>query len=109
MNGSLKERKCSSKDKEVLLTPNDKLRLKSLAAKTAGSLLFSDWYRLAEPLKPWRALFEHLFLRYGAGAKVFRPIVDWRFFNRLAWIAIVFGIFGWACFVWYLRTHFSDE
>lgn len=63
---------------------------------------------LTEPGKPRHSLFEHLFLRYGAGSGVFKPITKSRWFNVVSWVLIVAGVIGWAFFIWFLHTHFPD-
>ena len=51
------------------------------------------------------SLFEHLFLRYGAGAHLFKPFTSNRFWNRLAWILVVLGVLGWILALWFLRGY----
>jgi len=63
---------------------------------------------LTEPSKPRHSLIEHLFLRYGAGSGVFKPIIGSRWFNVASWVLIVLGVIGWAFFVWFLHTRFPE-
>ncbi|MBV9762170.1 MAG: hypothetical protein JO340_16525 [Acidobacteriaceae bacterium] len=49
------------------------------------------------------ALFEHIFLQYGAGAKLFKPLTRSPLWNRICWIMIVLGILGWVAAFWLLR------
>lgn len=46
---------------------------------------------------------EHLFLQYGAGSKLFKPLTNSRLWNRLCWALIVMGIIGWIAAFWLLR------
>jgi hypothetical protein len=62
---------------------------------------------LKERLRSSSSLFEHLFLRYGAGSEVFKPVTRNRFWNRICWTLIVLGIIGWIFGLWFLRR-FSD-
>jgi hypothetical protein len=48
-------------------------------------------------------LFEHLFLQYGGGARYFKSLTSYRFWNRFCWTAIVLGILGWAVGLWFLE------
>jgi hypothetical protein len=48
-------------------------------------------------------MIEHLFLHYGAGAKFFRPLTNWRLWNRFCWTVIVMGIIGWLAAFLFLR------
>jgi hypothetical protein len=54
-------------------------------------------------------LFEHLFLRYGAGSALFRPLIKLRCYNAIAWVTIGLGIIAWIILLWYLRTHFPES
>lgn len=56
-----------------------------------------------KPLGGRRAWFEHLFLRYGAGAHVFQPLTRSRFWNLVSWVAICMGVVGWIVAFWLLR------
>lgn len=49
--------------------------------------------------------FEHLFLRYGAGAHLFQPLTRCRFWNGFCWSVIVLGVIGWICGLWLLRGY----
>jgi len=59
---------------------------------------------LAEDGRKRRAsVIEHMFLRYGAGAKLFDPLTSWRLWNRFCWTLIVIGFLGWVAALWLLR------
>jgi hypothetical protein len=62
-----------------------------------------------EKTKSRESLFEHLFLRYGAGSRMFSPITRWRHFNVVAWTAIGLGIIGWGVLAWALHSQFPSE
>jgi hypothetical protein len=47
-------------------------------------------------------LFHSLFVRYGAGSRVFLPITQAKCWNVIAWTVIALGTVGWgvALLVW---------
>ena len=51
------------------------------------------------------SLFEHFFLRYGAGAELFAPLTRSRHWNTFCWTLIVLGILGWIVALWFLRGY----
>ncbi|MBV9264910.1 MAG: hypothetical protein JO061_01955 [Acidobacteriaceae bacterium] len=62
---------------------------------------------VTEPTKR-PSLFEHLFLRYGAGSGLLKPLTGFRCYNAFAWTVIGLGIAGWIFGLWFLRTHFPE-
>lgn len=56
-----------------------------------------------DTLKRRVSLIEHVFLQYGAGAKVFKPLTGSPLWNRICWALIVMGIIGWLAAFWLLR------
>lgn len=51
------------------------------------------------------SLFEQLFCRYGAGSHIFKPLTNWRLWNRIAWTLVVLGILGWGVGLWLIKIH----
>jgi len=60
-------------------------------------LMGNDKQRLRRPR------FEHLFLRFGAGAHLFDPLTKSRFWNPFCWTTITLGVIGWVVAFWILR------
>ncbi len=46
-----------------------------------------------------KLLFDSLFVRQGAGSRLFLPVVQSRYWNVIAWAVIVLGTLAWAAFL----------
>jgi hypothetical protein len=44
--------------------------------------------------------FEHLFLRFGAGAHHLEPLTKSKYWNTFCWTVITLGIIGWIVLFW---------
>jgi hypothetical protein len=68
----------------------------------------TERFRGSHPKRTWFGWFEHLFLRFGAGAHHLEPITKSRYWNAFCWTVIALGIIGWMILFWVLRT-FSES
>jgi hypothetical protein len=48
------------------------------------------------------AWFEHLFLRFGAGAHHLEPLTKSKYWNAVCWTVITLGIIGWIILFWFV-------
>ncbi len=74
-----------------MLTGNDKL--------TDPPVEQFEPARSPKAKSPW---FEHLFLRFGAGAHLLEPLTRAKYWNTFCWIIIALGIAGWIVLFWFV-------
>ena len=72
-----------------MLTGDDKLAAAPASRFAKG--------RLARVAGAW---FEHLFLRFGAGAHLLEPLTKSKHWNAFCWTVIALGILGWIVLFW---------
>ena len=66
----------------------------------------AEWFEIVETEKEFEkarpAWFEHLFLRFGAGAHLLEPLTKAKYWNTFCWTLIAVGIIGWIILFWIL-------
>jgi hypothetical protein len=62
----------------------------------------SEWFEKDLLPKTGFGLFEHLFVRFGAGAHLLEPITKFKYWNAFCWTVIALGIVGWGILFWIL-------
>jgi hypothetical protein len=48
-----------------------------------------------------RGAFTHVFVRYGSGTDLLRPLTKTKWWNTFCWILIALGTVGWALFIFW--------